>query len=966
MKTRPAEILLSVPNPMNRSFDPNKLRLPDNCFLTADPPQTPLGSGGGTSHLLHEAWKESGSPESFEEWTSSNMRILVHGGGQSKRLPSYAATGKLFIPIPAFRWALGQRVDQSLLDIQLPLLERIAATAPTNSHCMVVSGDVLLRSEGALPKLPDADVILFGLWAQPEQARSFGVMFCDRENPQRLLSFLQKPPPEKTRKLAEDYMFMIDIGVWLLSDRAVSMLMKRCGWDRAQQMFAGSQAHNYDMYGEWGLHLGENPHRFDDEISSLSVAAVPLPEGEFYHYGCSRDIIDSTYQLQNLVKDQTKLGVMRGRMYASNFVQNSRFDAELRESVNHTIWIENSHVPESWVLSDSNVITGAPENNWKLTLPAGACIDFVPLDSNRYAIRNYHIDDTFKGAIEDDDAIWMGAHASDWFRRRDIDVSSVLQGCGELQRLPLFAVLDTRNPATEGFVQWLLDPQPLPDKDLRMLWVESERVSARDIALRADVDRIMDSRHRNRLTGLQRMAKNAEHSVFYRLDLEATSQYFLEEKLDLPESMPADHHDPLMVLHNRIFKAQVLESRGDAGGAEYERQAFSVLRDVIIDKVQQHPVDPVCDILEDQIVWGRAPVRLDFAGGWTDTPPYCLEFGGSVVNAAVDLNGQPPIQAFARISHEPGIVVRSIDLGIEDRIATYEDVAAYGELGSGFSIARAAMALAGFHPRFSQRQFATLRKQLEDFGGGIELSMLCAVPKGSGLGTSSILAITLLGTLSDMLGLGWDFNELVQRTSALEQMLTSGGGWQDQIGGVLRGVKLVETSAGIEQQPLIRWLPHEFFNDPHFAGRLLLYYTGVTRVAHNILGEIVRGIFLNSSARLAIIDEIKLNARYTYDCILRHNFAGFTESIGRSWELNKSLDAGTSVPDVERIISRCGSELEACKLLGAGGGGYMFMVARDRVAAETIRQRLDADPPNRKARFVDFSISGTGLQTTRS
>jgi len=276
------------------------------------------------------------------------------------------------------------------------------------------------------------------------------------------------------------------------------------------------------------------------------------------------------------------------------------------------------------------------------------------------------------------------------------------------------------------------------------------------------------------------------------------------------------------------------------------------------------------------------------------------------------------------------------------------------------------MALAGFHPRFCARNHASLAEQLEDFGGGIELSMLCAVPKGSGLGTSSILAITLLGTLADMLGLKWDFFELVQRTSALEQMLTSGGGWQDQIGGVLRGVKLIETEPGLEQRPAVRWLPKEFFEEPRFCDSMLLYYTGITRVAHNILGEIVRGMFLNGSRRLQIVDEIKNNAEYTYDAILRHNFDSFAAAVRRSWELNKQLDSGTNVPGVQAIIDLCAENLLASKLLGAGGGGYMLMIARSPQDAEVIRQKLEATPPNAKARFVDFSISESGLQVTRS
>ena len=55
-----------------------------------------------------------------------------------------------------------------------------------------------------------------------------------------------------------------------------------------------------------------------------------------------------------------------------------------------------------------------------------------------------------------------------------------------------------------------------------------------------------------------------------------------------------------------------------------------------------------CAVKLDQIVWARSPVRLDLAGGWTDTPPYTNRYGGAVVNVAVDLNGQSPIQVFVR------------------------------------------------------------------------------------------------------------------------------------------------------------------------------------------------------------------------------------------------------------------------------------------------------------------------------
>jgi galactokinase/mevalonate kinase-like predicted kinase len=409
----------------------------------------------------------------------------------------------------------------------------------------------------------------------------------------------------------------------------------------------------------------------------------------------------------------------------------------------------------------------------------------------------------------------------------------------------------------------------------------------------------------------------------------------------------------------------VRRCRGDAQWQDREREAFQVLRDLVVDRYRKMLTLPENTLLEDQIVWGRCPVRLDFAGGWADTPPYCMEQGGAVLNIAVELNGQPPIQVFGRKTAEPVLTIRSIDLGLAEKLETYEDVRAYDKLGSGFALARAAFAISGFHPDFNGGAFDTLEEQLKAIGGGVEISMLAAVPKGSGLGTSSILAATILGVLSDLGGLNWDKVEIAQRTLALEQMLTSGGGWQDQVGGVFPGVKLVKTIPGLEQAPIVRWVPDHFFKGPE-KERMLLYYTGITRVARDILGEIVRGIFLNSSNRLEIMDAIAQAAEDCHDAMQRDDFDAFTNIVARSWELNQKLDAGTNPPAVQEILERIGDQLSAAKLLGAGGGGYIFLIAKDVQAASNIRAALEANPPNAGARFICFDISDTGLQVTRS
>jgi len=360
-------------------------------------------------------------------------------------------------------------------------------------------------------------------------------------------------------------------------------------------------------------------------------------------------------------------------------------------------------------------------------------------------------------------------------------------------------------------------------------------------------------------------------------------------------------------------------------------------------------------------------LRRGKAGGWTDTPPYCIEHGGAVLNLAADLNGQPPIQVFAKLCERPELVLRSIDLGVEERVRTYADLDNFDQPGSPFALARAAFALAGFVPRFhANGRFGSLEEQLRDFGGGIEVSLLCAVPKGSGLGTSSILAATVLAALGDLCGLDWDRNVLFTRTLALEQMLTTGGGWQDQAGALFRGLKLIQTAPGLAQKSTLHWLPNHLFGHDHANRSILLYYTGITRLAKNILAEIVRGIFLNSPSHLSILDDISANAESAGAAIQKCDYGLLLGAIRNSWSLNQRLDAGTNPPPVQQIFERIQDYLGAAKLLGAGGGGYLLLFGKDETAASKIRQILTGHPPNARARFVDFSLSETGLQLTRS
>lgn len=963
------QYLLSLPPQMAAGFARLTGRMEPTWFATSDPPGSQLGSGGGTAHLLHAAWRATGGGRDFATWLRGSRKLLVHGGGESRRLPAYAALGKPLMPIPALRWSRGQRLDQTLLDLQLPGYQHTLAAAPEGFVALVTSGDVLLRFGRELPTLPAVDVLGFGMWVRPETAKDHGVFFVPRARPHELAFFLQKPAPARLRELAVDHACLVDTGMWLLSARAVEVLFERCGWEAGRGEFRGGAPERYDLYGDFGLSLGSQPTRPEPLIGSLTSAVVPLPRPEFYHFGTSRQLIESVSALMNLELDETKLGLMGARRHPDQYLQNARFGFPLRRDDNHTLWVENATVPRTWHLAHEHVLTGIPENEWDLHLEPGVCLDFVPVTDgpDAWCLRCYGMDDRFRGTLEDPGTTWLQAPAVEWFRARQLDPAAAGIDPGtDLQDAALFPVLD-RGGWEPRFIEWLFRRQPATDPVRARRWLEAPRRSARDLARTADLIRQQAHREANRDTCLAPMLANRQWSVFLKLDLEATSKLYARTPAPLPPAEASSPLEPMQVVHEEMFRAAVSRKRGTPGWETHERRAFQRLREMLVHEAELAPARPRCTLIEDQIVWGRSPVRLDLAGGWTDTPPYCLEFGGRVVNLAVNLNGQPPIQAFARLSPTPELVMRSIDLGVEQRVRTYDELDTFAQPGSEFAIAKAALALAGFLPRFhADGGSSTLEGQLREFGGGIEISLLCAVPKGSGLGTSSILAATVLATLGDLCGLGWDRGTLFQRTLALEQLLTTGGGWQDQAGGIYRGVKLVETEPGLKQRPLLRWLPEHLFADARANDTVLLYYTGITRLAASLLQEIVRQIFLNSAPHLETLEEIGATALAAFQAIQTEDYATLTHAVGRSWTLNQRLDAGTNPPAIQGILDRVGDWLGAAKLLGAGGGGYLLMLAKDPEAARHVRETLTLHPPNARARFVTLALSDTGLELTRS
>lgn len=886
-------------------------------FCTNDPIDHKLGSGGGTTWLLTQAYEnemahsDANNQKTFDEWLSSEKRLLLHAGGQSRRLPAYAPSGKVLTPVPVFRWERGQRLSQDLLSLQIPLYKKIMDAAPSSLHTMIVSGDVLIRTTQPLQPIPEADVVCYGLWLGPEIAKNHGVFVSSCDTPSVLKCMLQKPSPATLGTIQKDHYYLTDIGIWLLSDKAVKVLMSHKG--------------EYDLYSEFGGAMGTEPTLNDEAVKELKVAILPLSGGEFYHFGTSHELLSSTLAIQNLVNDQRLIMHHSRKPHPCIFIQNS-ITKKAVDSSNEEVWIENSYISEGWSISQKNIITGVPKNNWNITLAPGQCIDIVPMDETQYVVRPYGFNDRF---------------------------------AGEEQQRPQFPIVDNIDEA--GLVLRYMLNQETEGEDKgkgKAIFEKAQKISAEQISATANLRRLFEQRREFRKHNWSALADNYEHSVFYQLDLNDAAKEFKANGIAMPKPLP-DSAPLLTRMKDAMF-------RGD------NDKAFGLLREGIVKTSNANGINMPTrssmsnKVATDQIVWGRSPVRIDIAGGWTDTPPFCLMEGGSVVNLAIELNGQQPIQTYVKPCREHHVVLKSIDLGASEIVETYEQLADFKRVGSPFSIPKAALALAGFLPQYSQEKYPDLKSQLMAFGCGIEITLLSAIPAGSGLGTSSVLAATVLGTINDFLSLGWDKNEICHKTLVLEQLLTTGGGWQDQFGGVLQGVKLLQTNKGFEQQPIVHWLPTDLYTQPEYQACHLLYYTGITRTAKTILAEIVQKMFLNDHDQVALLREMKAHSLQMYEAIQRNDFKEMGKLVGKTWLQNQAIDAGTNPLEVKKLTDLIDDLCLGYKLPGAGGGGYLYMVAKDPEAAARIKVILNANRPNGNARFVGMSLSKTGLQVSRS
>lgn len=373
------------------------------------------------------------------------------------------------------------------------------------------------------------------------------------------------------------------------------------------------------------------------------------------------------------------------------------------------------------------------------------------------------------------------------------------------------------------------------------------------------------------------------------------------------------------------------------GDVAWTDQAFDALYDVLLEDA----FSGIARQAGGRIAAARhgisLPLRANLAGGWSDVPPYCNEKGGTVLNAAIRLNGQNPVRVGLTRLAERHVVLESVDLRARQVFDSIEPLQRADAPGDAFALHKAALLASGVIPL----KGGALDDVLEDLGGGFALrTEVSGVPTGSGLGTSCILSAACIKALLEFTGHAPTDEALCRRVMTAEQLMSTGGGWEDQLGALRPGVKLLSSPPGIRQDVTIQGLELEAGAMEALRQRYTLIYTGQTRQTKRILRDILGGYIGNEPHIVQALEEIQRMAVLMRDELAQGRVDGFAALMNRHWEQSRRMDAGCTNARIERIFEVTGDLLDGKMCVGSGGGGFLQVMMKPGVTRRQLDQRL--------------------------
>ncbi|MDO4333647.1 MAG: L-fucokinase [Eubacteriales bacterium] len=933
---------------------------PTQYAVLADPDGKRVGSGGATFHVLKYIAQQN--PE--EEDPFKDKRILViHSGGDSKRVPQYSAVGKLFSPVPR---ELPNGFASTLFD------EFMIAMAGVPSRIrggmLVLSGDVLLLFNPLQIDLQYKGAAAISMKENVATGKDHGVFLNDGNG--FVGKFLHKQPEAVLRSLgavnAQDNVDL-DTGAVVFDAELIGALYSLISTDHRIddakfEEFVNDEA-RISFYGDFLYPLAkdatlEQYYREAAEgtinekllacrtklwqvLSPFSMKLICLSPAEFIHFGTTGELLKlvtediGDYEFLEWNRHVMTTAKPKDRFAAHNAYVGKRAQAA------DTAYLEDCYILENTGIGQASIVSNVKLRNE--TVPDHVVFHGLPLKGGRYVVRIFGVEDNPKSGYQEN-AAFLGTTLQEFVSVNCLEKEDLWQSEEPyLWFARLYPACDTMQEAVDFANIVYRMARGVAENAEIARWKKAERESLYSSFNRADEGEATRWKRELEKRILSRRFLNLlEENVYYEDALKVFGVRGITE--DIYRTLMQDALEADFSLKIRIYYAVsrfMLQKGVKFLGESYEvteSLCFAAIQNEIYEVAVRNIKDGNRYRICKDSVRVELPVRVNWGGGWTDTPPHCNEQGGMVLNAALKLKGIYPIQVEVRKLKAYHVEFESTDIGVFGTAETIEEIQDCHNPFDSFALHKAALISSGIIPLKTQESLQDILRRL---GGGIYIStQVVGVPKGSGLGTSSILAGACIKAIFEFLGESLSNQEIYEVVLGMEQIMSTGGGWQDQVGGLTDGIKFITTKPGIEQKIHVEPVTLSEETMQELENRFALIYTGQRRLARNLLRSVIGNYIGNRPQSIQALHDMQpLSVLMKFE-LERGNIDEFARLLNQHWELSKQLDPSATNTCIEQIFLACEDLIDGRFICGAGGGGFLQVILKKGVTKGELRERL--------------------------
>lgn len=887
-----------------------------------------VGSGGATLEVLKYLKEQEGD--------FSGLRVLViHSGGDSKRVPQYSALGKLFSPVPH---TLPNGRSSTLFDEFMISMSSVPSRI--REGMVLLSGDVLLLFNPLQIDYNNTGAAAISFKEHVETGKNHGV-YLNGENG-NVKCCLQKKSVETLRKVGavnESDCVDIDTGALIFSTAMMASLYSLIETPELYDKYV-NETTRLSLYADFLYPLAEDSTleafykekpegEFCDELTEARTKVwevlrpyrmrlLRLAPAKFIHFGTTGEILELMCGGVDAYRDLGWSHLVGSSVQNETAGYNSVLSS--KASIGEKCYLEVSYVHADATVGSHCVLSYIDIHDE--VVPDDVVLHGLKQRNGKFIVRMFGIHDNPKGNC---------------LFGKDLEEIAVLLGedlwqedAHSLWAASLYPEADDIRGALKEALNLYAIVTGAPEADLEA-WKRAEKRSLCSGFNAADPDAIIAwNKRMEDLVAMDEISKAIRnkvpaHSLKKMSSLTKIQKTWLRNRL-----AKADFHEK-MRLH--YYLGTVLEDENEI------QQCFKTIQSAILEAtIQNLKYNEKAHIVTDRHTV-KLPLRVNWGGGWSDTPPYCNENGGTVLNVAILLNGEKPVEVTLERTDELKIVFDSRDMDVHGEFDTIEPLQATGDPFDPFALQKACLLACGIIPKKGHR----LDEVLKRLGGGFVMhSEVTNVPKGSGLGTSSILSAACVKAVFEFMGIEYTEEDLYSHVLAMEQIMSTGGGWQDQVGGVTPGLKYMTSMPGINQELKVTHVEIPKETQKELDERFVLIYTGQRRLARNLLRDVIGRYVGNEPDSLFALEEIQKTAVLMRFELERGNVDGFAKLLDYHWELSKKVDAGSSNTLIEQIFGSIEDMVDGKLVCGAGGGGFLQVILKKGVTRQDIENRLNS------------------------